>query len=105
MMIGPSRRAIALMLLAICVGLQGCADRGGFAAPRRTPAEVVEATNAFAARNEITIENYSVGSVDFDYVKRRWHVFYEGKSLAIGDHFTIIVSDERAEEIELIPGR
>jgi len=105
MMIGPSRRAIALTLLAICVGLQGCADRGGFAAPRRTPAEVLEATNAFAARNEITIEDYSVSSVSFDYVDREWHVFYDGKSPGIGNFFTIVVSDERAEEIELIPGR
>jgi hypothetical protein len=97
-------RAI-LILVAIFLGLQGCADDRGLVAPTRTPGEIVEEANAFAARNDIEIEDYSISGVSFDYISRRWRIFYERKSLAIGGHFTIVMSDERAEEIELIPGR
>lgn len=104
MMTRLSVRAVVI-LVAIHVGLLGCADDRGLAAPTRTPGEIVEEANAFAARNDIQLEDYSISGVSFDYIKRRWQIFYEGKSLGIGDHFTIVVSDEHAEEIELILGR
>jgi hypothetical protein len=52
----------------------------------------------------IIVDNYAVAAVSFDYVKRRWHIVYEGKGRGIGDYFSVMLGDERPDEVELIPG-
>jgi hypothetical protein len=94
------RRGI-LALLA-CVSCLACAD-GELAEPKHNVRDIVGKTVEVASKEGVVLADYSVSSVSFDYVKRRWHVLYERKSTGLGDHFAITFDDDN-ERSELVRG-
>lgn len=82
---------------------EACNEESDFIFPDRTPDEIIKNIKPFLNENNIQLDKYTLESISYDYMKSRWHVSYSGKSLAIGDHFSIVVGDD-LKEIKLVPG-
>ena len=75
-----------------------------FSRPQQAPDGVLKVVNDHMVSKGTVMADYELDSLSYDYVDRRWSVFYTGRTLAIGDHFAVLVSDEDAGEIEVVPG-
>jgi hypothetical protein len=93
----------AVFLLFITIACRAGDKEPAFIFPDRTPDEIIKNIKPFLNENNIQLDQYTLESISYDYMKSRWHVSYSGKSLAIGDHFSIVVGDN-LKEIKLIPG-
>ncbi len=85
--------------------LFGCeADSNTYPEPNLTPDEVLAIVSEYLVNRETQLEDYEINLIGFDYVDRDWRVGFDGKSLIIGDHFWVTVSDADIGDISLQPG-
>jgi hypothetical protein len=91
--------AAAGLLLGACEH-----DAADFDRPKQTPEAVLRAVTEHMTSKGTTMEKYELDSLSFDYVQRRWWLGFNGKSLLIGDHFSVQVSDEDMRKLEVVPG-
>ena len=98
------RNVIAIFATAMTL-LNACKpDSSVFVDPSQTPGSVLEAVNEHMTEEGTVMVNYELDALTYDYVDRRWAVSYTGGSRAIGDHFTVLVSDEDLSKLEVVPG-
>ena len=99
----PTRITIplALVILATTACQSGSAS---YSAPRQLPAAVVEVAEHHMVQRGTEIGRYDLENLSFDYVDRKWRLTFAGKSLAIGDHFAVVVSDENLQVTDVIKG-
>jgi hypothetical protein len=93
----------AAFLFFIAIACKAEDKESTFTFPGSTPGEVIQNIKPFLDENNIQLDKYTLESISYDYMKSRWHVSYSGKSLAVGDHFSIVVGDD-LKEIKLVPG-
>lgn len=67
-----------------------------------TEAEACERAEAFAASLGRELADYDSPRVEFE--DGEWWVFFQGKSGQPGDHFSVVVDDERGDA-RLVEGR
>ncbi len=97
-------RSFLLTMLAGLI-LAGCESGSvSYPDPNLTPDQVMAAVSEYLMDQGTQLEDYEVNRIGFDYVDRDWMVGFDGKSLIIGDHFFVTVSDEDINDISLIPG-
>ena len=93
------------MLAAIAV-LGACQrDSAAFADPVNSAEDVLKVATDHMASEGTVIEDYELDALMYDYVDKEWSIFYSRKSLAIGGHFTVLVSDSDINKITVVPGR
>jgi hypothetical protein len=91
--------AAAGLLLGACEH-----DAADFDRPKQTPEAVLRAVTEHMTSKGTAMEKYELDSLSFNYVQRRWWVGFNGKSLLIGDHFAVQVSDEDMSKLQVVPG-
>jgi len=75
-----------------------------FSSPEQTPDAVLKVVNNHMTSKGTVMTDYEIDGLSYNYVDRRWAVSYSGRSLVLGDHFTVLVSDEDPSELEVVPG-
>jgi hypothetical protein len=91
-------------LLLVCVLVVGCSREGILAPPKNSADDMLASADAVGSANGIAMDNYSPSAVTFDYLQRQWQVLYEEKSRLVGDHFAVVISDDRPSESQLVRG-
>ena len=92
---------LALVVLVATACQPGSA---AYSAPKQPPAAVVKVAEQHVTQRGTAIARYDLENLSFDYVDRKWRLTFAAKSLAIGDHFAVIVSDETLEVTDVIKG-
>lgn len=93
----------AIVSLALVVG--GCeADPSSYEQPEHSAAAIRDRAEAHLTSTGTTVGNYDLEGLSFDYLNRRWTLMYSGKTLLIGNHFAVRLSDEDPEKIEVVKG-
>lgn len=77
--------------------VKACDEKNGFISSSHSPSEIIESIKPFMDEKEIQIHKYVSGGISYNYMKNQWSISYEGKNLTVGDHFSIIVSDDLKE--------
>jgi len=50
------------------------------------------------------LKDYELTSVTYNHMKSRWVFYYDGKDLAVGNHFTVILEEKEPNSISIVPG-
>ena len=58
----------------------------------------------YVSKKGRNLNEYSVKSVKYIPSRKEWFIYFEGRLLTIGNHFSVHIKDQ-TEEIQLIPGR
>ena len=99
------RTVIAIAALVTATLLGGCERQASqFVPPANSPEQVLGIARAHMTAKGTVIDNYKLSGLSFDYVDREWHVFFDGKSLVVGDHFTVVVPDANTQNIKVVAG-
>ena len=91
-----------LVSLLIVLILSACAkEPSDYPPPMLTPADVFSAANVFLTDKEIDVAEYRLEMLGFNYVKRTWHLQFEGNSGVLHDYYWLVVDDDNINEISL----
>lgn len=75
-----------------------------FNEPTLTPQEVLLIADKYYIEKGISIIEYDIREVTYDYVTQVWRIFCDKINGALGQHFTIKISDIKPSDIEIIGG-
>ncbi|ARU28481.1 hypothetical protein [Cellvibrio sp. PSBB006] len=96
-------RAIA----AVTLFFASCIAHGEIRQPLLHPNEAVQAAEQFLTEKGISTKGFSIYSLTFDYIKRKWWVSYQMDLCPCpigGDHFTVRITSEAPLELQLDRG-
>ncbi len=87
---------LAILILSACT--KGPSD---YPPPSLAPTEVESAASVFLLEQDIDVNDYRLEMLGFNYVKRTWHLQFEGKSGVLHDYYWLVVEDDNINEISL----
>lgn len=97
------RKFIAMLAAITVLGACQCGP-DVFADPVHSAGDVLKVATDHMASRGMVMENYELDALTYDYVDKEWSLFYSGKSLGVGDHFTVRISDSDTNKITVVPG-
>jgi len=93
------------LLAAVLLCASGCGPSSAtYEVPQNLPGTVLSVAEQYLEARGPEIGQYELDGLTFDYLNRRWFVSFHAKSLAIGDHFSLLVSDDDLNSVEFVPG-
>jgi hypothetical protein len=98
------RNAIAILAAASTLLVACERESPLFAEPKLAADRVLKVAADHMSSKGTVMSNYELDGLSYDYVDRRWAVFYAGRALGVGDHFTVLVSDQDPGKVEVVPG-
>ena len=94
-------------LAALTIFLVSCAVYGDVKEPLLHPDEAIRAAERFLAVKGIGTEGFSVYSLTFDHISRKWWISYQMDTCPCpvgGNHFTVRITSESPLELQLDRG-
>lgn len=99
-----SNLRIPNLIILIFILPIACYGEDKFHAPQKTPEEIVKYAEAVIISRKISVNDYQLSGLTYDYIKENWYVSYSSKGLEVGGHFTILINDTSTDTTEFIPG-
>lgn len=75
-----------------------------FVLPNHSPEEVLAKVEEIVKGRNISLSNYTLESITYDYIKIRWSCYFEGEDLVLGNHFMVLLNDMDLNDFEIVRG-
>ena len=96
------RIATTLVLVSVLV-CSACSERKSeYPPPKLRPDDAIGVAVDFLKQQDVSVSDYEVNYVVFNYTDRTWRISYSGKSGILHDDYWLKISDEGGNEVTLL---